>query len=108
MRVKVNKTEIENLTKRLDENSAELLKEIESCLKDTENIKAAYQSAESPYVTDTVEGYLKYLKIIPYTYNELNNIIKKANQIYDEQDSEFLKEIQRENAEDENEHLHRY
>ena len=99
MQVKVNKSELEILTDKIDNNAANLLNEIDNCLKCMDNISEAYKSIESPQVIDKFIGYIDYLKIIPYTYNDMNNLIKKAHNIYDEEDTAFMKELQRENEE---------
>ena len=100
MRLQVNTDEMELLTKKIDDNAINLYKEIMSCLKDVEKIGSAYQSIESDYILNKTAAYLERLKAIPFTYNELNKITKKANRIYNNKDLELALEVQKESSVD--------
>ena len=101
MQVQVNKGEIENLYNQMTTNQNDLTSEIKNYLSDVDKLKQAYQSAESASVLETFTLYLEKLKTIPYTYEELNKVIKKAGNIYVETDSAFKLELEKENSEDE-------
>ena len=109
MRVKVDSNEVELLTKKLDDYILELYSDIKDCTTEINNISEAYKTSESGYVIETCSSYFENLQVVPYTLNEINSSIKKANNLYDEKDQEFKKEIQKENEEvykDEHEELY--
>ena len=100
MRVRINTDEMENITKKIDAETISLYKEINACLKDIDKISKVYQSIESDYVLAKSSAYLEHLKTVPFAYYEINNVIKKANNVYIENDSEFAREFQKERCED--------
>ena len=99
MRLKVDSNEVERLTKTLDDYILELYSEIKECTNEINNISEVYKTSESGFVIQTCSSYFENLQLVPYTLNEINSSIKKANNLYDEKDQEFKKEIQKENEE---------
>ena len=95
MMIKVDSNEVERLTSKLEEYCLDLYSEIKGCITDLNDLKTSYDSPEGKYAMETTESYFDNLRVVPYTLNELNSSIKKANNMYDEQDEEFLKEIQK-------------
>lgn len=99
MMIKIDSDEVELLTKHLDEYSLDLFAEIKGCIEDLNSLKSNYISPEGTYVIQTCEAYFDNLKVLPYNLNEINDAIRKANNMYTEQDNDFLKEIQKEEEE---------
>ena len=100
MYVKVNKSEIENLANQMELNTSDLQAEVTGCLKDLERLKEGYKSTESKMLLETMTLYFEKLKTIPYAYDELNKVIKKAGNIYKENDSAFKLELEKENEDE--------
>ena len=99
MNVKVNKREIENLTTQLAQNTEDLNATINDCISELDKLKNGYKSAESEYILETFSLYLEKLKTVPYAYDDINTVIKKAANIYQENDYSFKLELQKESSE---------
>jgi hypothetical protein len=99
--IKIDDEEVEFLTKKNDEYSLDLYSEIKGCIEDLNHLKQNYISTESQFVIQICESYFENLKVLPFTLNELNKYMKKANETYTEQDSNFLQELKKEELEEE-------
>jgi uncharacterized protein YukE len=101
MYVKVNRNEMEQLANKMDTNTNDLEEEFNNCISDLNRLKEAYDSTESKYIIDTMTLYFEKMNTVPTALREISDLIKKAGNIYVENDSSFKKELEKLNIEEE-------
>ena len=91
MYLKVNKSELNRLSNYLDNDVQELEELIKKSLHSIELIQKYYNSSESIDILEKYYLYLEKVNDIPKTINEINIVIKKANNSYTE-NNELMKQ----------------
>lgn len=99
MQISIKTGEIKYITKKFDDNTMELYKEIGRCIKDFEKMSKAFKGIGSEYIVARSKAYLEHLKTVPIEYYQMCTIIKKAHNLYREQDDEFARKLKEESCE---------
>lgn len=95
MELKVNHRELNNVSKK-SENNADLLdEELDKLVNSVNELREIWQGKDSDEYCDRVYSYLKDLRIVPEIYRTIGNFIESTDKNYKDIDEEYSNELKK-------------
>jgi uncharacterized protein YukE len=93
MRIKVDHGQLNTVKLKMDENSNELLNEIDILSNKVRELQNVWQGEEANIFYMKFNNYITKLKSIPATYSTMSSFIERANIMYKEADLSLKQKI---------------
>mgnify|MGYP003571489830 CR=1 FL=1 len=94
MVLKVDNDELKYFTKKMDEDSSDFSREIDTLISLVNSLETVWQGIDSKTYRENVLNYLEKMKSIPAALTTLSRVTDKLNDGYTEKNQSFSQTLQ--------------